>query len=236
MRVLIVDDEEGLRITLAANLELEGFEVTEAESGTRAVELAREREFDLVLSDMRMPLMNGLELLRALKTIQPQIPVVLMTGFEKEETIGDALAEGVFTVLTKPCTVEKVVQTLQRAFRRNVVLIVDGTHGGAESTVEALLHAGVRARAVFGEGDALAAIEDRSIDVCVVDLVMPAMSGLEFVQHLRRSRPEIAVIAVIGYPVPEMMKKVATVGAYACMKKPFVARELVQVIAQARGR
>ena len=236
MHILLVDDEEGLRLTLAANLELEGLQVTEAENGRHALELAREQKFDLVLSDMRMPEMNGLELIRHLKTIQPETPVVLMTGFEREEIIRDAVGEGVFTVLTKPCDVTAVVETLQRAMRRASVLVIDDTPEEAQSTVEALTAAGIRARACFDATTAMEAVLDGTVDVCVVDLVMPVVSGADFVQHVRELSPTVAVIAVSGYAVPQMLQKVAADGAFACMQKPFDARELVQVIAQARGQ
>lgn len=236
MHVLVVDDEEGLRITMAANLELEGFVVTEAENGLQAVELARTTTFDLVLSDMRMPEMNGLGLVRRLKAMHPETPVVLMTGFENEETIRDAVSEGVFTVLTKPCDVAAVVQTLRRALRHHTVLVIDDSAADAQSTVDALAVAGVRARAVFDAASAMEAIDDGSVDVCVVDLVMPGVSGAELVERVRELRPEIALIAVSGYAVPEMIHKVASDGAFACMRKPFDAQELMQVIVQARGQ
>jgi DNA-binding NtrC family response regulator len=235
MHVLVVDDEDGLRMTMAANLELEGFVVTEAENGLKAVELAATTAFDLVLSDMRMPEMNGLGLVRRLKSMHPETPVVLMTGFENEETIRDAVSEGVFTVLTKPCAVGAVVQTVRRALQQHTVLVIDDSTADAQSTVDALAAAGVRSRAVYDAASALEAIEGGSVDVCVVDLVMPEVSGAELVERVRQLRPEIALIAVSGYAVPEMIQKVATDGAYACMHKPFDARELMQVIVQARG-
>lgn len=235
MNILIVDDEEGLRLTMAANLELEGFTVTEAGNGAEALELAKAEKFDLVLSDMRMPLMDGLELLRQLKQVQPETPVVLMTGFEREEKIKNALCEGVFTVLTKPCSVTQVVETLLRAMRRCSVLVIDDTRRDAESTVEALSSAGVRALAAFDGQEALDAVAGGNVDVCVVDLVMPGMSGADLAEELRRVNPGMTVIAVSGYAVPEMINKAANDGAYACMKKPFAPQELVQVIAQARG-
>jgi DNA-binding NtrC family response regulator len=235
MNILVVDDEEGLRMTMAANLELEGFVVTEAENGFQALELAKQQPFDLVLSDMRMPQMDGLELMRQLKNVQPNTPVVLMTGFEREESIKNALSEGVFTVLTKPCDVTRVVQTLMRAQKRQNVLVIDDSPADAQSTVDALLATGVRARAAFDGDSAIEAIASGDIDVLVTDLVMPGMSGTELVERVRAIAPNVSVIAVSGYAVPEMLQKVATDGAYACMRKPFHARELIQVIAMARG-
>ncbi|HUS67503.1 MAG TPA: response regulator, partial [Kofleriaceae bacterium] len=76
--VLLVDDEEGLRTTLAANLELDGFDVVEAADGIEALAHARRRAFDLVVTDIRMPGMNGVDLFRAIRGLHPRVPVVLM--------------------------------------------------------------------------------------------------------------------------------------------------------------
>src|SRR5271166_5091781 len=99
MRILLVDDEQSLLMTLAANLELDGLDVTTAESGQRALELFESEPFDLVLSDIRMPGMNGVDLFRRIRAQRPECPVVLMTAFALEGLVQEAIAEGVFTVL-----------------------------------------------------------------------------------------------------------------------------------------
>lgn len=83
---------------------------------------------------------------------------------------------------------------------------------------------------------ALRVIEDRAIDICIVDLVMPGMSGAEVVERLRKSRSDITAIVVSDYVVPELMQRAAANGAFACLCKPIAADELAQVVAEARGR
>jgi CheY-like chemotaxis protein len=126
MRILVVDDEPGLLMTLAANLELEGFEVVAAESGARALDLFEQGAFDLVLSDIRMPGMNGVDLFRTLRSKQHGVPVVLMTAFALEGLVQEAIREGAFTVLPKPFDLDHVVGALTRAAKSPVVLLVDG--------------------------------------------------------------------------------------------------------------
>src|SRR5687768_8603866 len=99
MRVLLVDDEGSILLTLAANLELEGFEVECANSGAQALDLIERQHFDLVLSDVRMPGMNGVDLFRRIRSKNTDIPVLLMTGFAIETLLEDAINEGVFAVL-----------------------------------------------------------------------------------------------------------------------------------------
>ncbi len=235
-RILVVDDEESMRITLAANLELEGHEVVEAATGEEALQRVRERPVDVVLADIRMPGLHGVELNRHLRREQPGLPVVLMTAFAQESLVEDALAEGVFTVLHKPFDVAHLLRTLRQAARTPEVLVVDDTPEVAEATVEGLRLCGVRAQAVYDGDAAVERMRSGSIDVCVVDLVMPGMTGPQVVERMRSAGQPVSVIAVSGHEVPEMMRQVASLGDVSCMRKPISIRELAQTIARTRGR
>src|SRR4051794_17384025 len=101
-RVLLVDDELNMRITLAALLEMEGFEVVEAENGEEALRLVAEQSFDCVLTDVRMPGISGVELSQKIKELHPGKPVMLMTAYNHDGSVAQAIEEGVFAVLTKP--------------------------------------------------------------------------------------------------------------------------------------
>lgn len=235
-RILVVDDEESLRITLAGNLELDGHAVVEASTGEEALLRVREHPVDVVLADIRMPGLHGVELYRHLKRERPGLPVVLMTAFAQESLVSDALAEGVFTVLPKPFDVAHLMATLRRAASRPQVLVVDDSCEVAEATVEGLRLCGVSSEAVYDGDMAVARMRGGNFDVCVVDLVMPGMTGPEVVGKLRGAELPVAIIAVSGHDVPEMMRQVAALGDVACMRKPISIRELTQTIARTRGR
>jgi CheY-like chemotaxis protein len=72
------------------------------------------------------------------------------------------------------------------------------------------------------------------VDVCVIDLVMPGLSGAELGERVRKAAPNVAIIAISGYAVPELFQSVALSGAFACLRKPFDAAELAQIVAEAR--
>src|SRR5687768_13491275 len=101
-KILVVDDEASLRMTLSANLELEGFVVVEAESADEALKILAKEDFDLILSDIRMPGRSGIELVSELRNNGIDLPVVLMTAFTEEKNLDEATRNGVFTILTKP--------------------------------------------------------------------------------------------------------------------------------------
>ena len=149
LRVLLVDDEPSMLLTLAANLELEGLEVETATSGAQALLLVRDKAFDLVLSDVRMPKMNGVELFREIHKLHPKLPFILMTAFAMESLIEQAIREGAFTVLPKPFDIDQVLKTLLHAAARPTALIVDGQRQEAIAAVEALGAIGLKARAAF---------------------------------------------------------------------------------------
>src|SRR5262245_61261965 len=123
--ILVVDDEESVRLTLAANLELAGYEVTIAEDGQRAGELAALTAFDPIISDMRMPRRTGLDAFREIKRIRPDLAVIIMTAFTTESLLDEAFAEGVYTVLHKPFSMQRLLDLIPRAVARGVVLVVD---------------------------------------------------------------------------------------------------------------
>jgi len=233
-RILLVDDEESLRITLAANLELEGYEVVEAGSGEEALRLAETEAFDLVLSDIRMPGMNGVDLFRALKARRPMVPCILMSAFSLEELVASALSEGVFTLLSKPFDIQAALAVLTKAARGPVVLVVDDTPADAETTASLFKAVGLKAKAVLSGPAALQAIIEGDVDVCVVDLVMPGMSGAEFIEECRKQRAEVAVIVVSGYSVPELLRATET-QVFTSFQKPVPPDQLIRAVAQARA-
>jgi two-component system response regulator HydG len=220
-RLLVVDDEAGLRTSLAANLELEGYRVVEAEGGAQAVELVREGGFDLVISDVRMPDVSGVDAFREIRRLRPEIPVILMTAFTVEKVLAEALGEGVFAVMQKPFAIEHAIGLVAHALSGPVVLVVDDTESEATTAVAALRSVGIDRK--------------RNVDVCVLDLVMPGMDGIKTYEHLRRVAPSLTVIAMSGHPVPGMMHAIMTMGGYACLRKPFHMTELIRAIARARG-
>jgi CheY-like chemotaxis protein len=116
-RILVVDDNESTRSILAEALEYEGFRVTTAADGQHAWDLVQHTPFsyDLVLTDMRMPAMDGIELLTKITMDLPWIKVIVMTGAADPDLRVKAKLLGAFTVLSKPFRVEQIYQTLRRA-------------------------------------------------------------------------------------------------------------------------
>jgi DNA-binding NtrC family response regulator len=114
-QVLLVEDQPEVRRVVRRSLTKLGYAVVEAYNGRVAIELAQVTAFDLVISDVRMPDMNGLELVEALSAHDPDLPVVLTSGSLHALGERDARALGVFAYLEKPVPLDKLRETMQRA-------------------------------------------------------------------------------------------------------------------------
>jgi response regulator RpfG family c-di-GMP phosphodiesterase len=113
-RVLIVDDEKFIRDILADFLGMEGYIVRTAEDGAAALEELNSAHYDLIISDLKMPRMGGIELLDAIGTAAPNALTVIMTGFGTVETAIDAMKRGAYDYILKPFKVEEVIRVVQR--------------------------------------------------------------------------------------------------------------------------
>ena len=117
-RVLIVDDEKFIRDILADFLGMEGYVVRTAEDGAAALNELTQARYDLIISDLKMPRMGGIELLEAIGVHAPQALTVIMTGFGTVETAIDAMKRGAYDYILKPFKVEEVIHVVQRGIEK----------------------------------------------------------------------------------------------------------------------
>lgn len=110
-RVLVVDDEESVGRLLVGQLELHYFAAVAATDGLRALRELHQRHFDAVITDLHMPYLDGLDLLRQCQLVWPQLPVILMSD-HLFGTVGPAMAQGAFVCLLKPVDTEKLIHVL----------------------------------------------------------------------------------------------------------------------------
>lgn len=115
-RILVVDDQDSMRTLLKDMLEVIGYDVTLAGGGEQALAILQGSGFDLVLSDLNMPGMDGTALLRAVKSTHSEMPVVIITGYGTFHTEKRVMKEGADGYISKPCTLSKIENTLSSIF------------------------------------------------------------------------------------------------------------------------
>jgi DNA-binding NtrC family response regulator len=118
INILIVDDELAMRNLLENILIQEGYNIGLAENGDDALKMIKNNKYDLVLSDIKMPGMNGFELLKIIKSEHPGIGVIMMTGFGDAFTVKDALLQGADEYITKPFKAHEITLVLERTYMR----------------------------------------------------------------------------------------------------------------------
>ncbi|MCE3009636.1 MAG: sigma-54 dependent transcriptional regulator [Proteobacteria bacterium] len=116
-RILVVDDEESIREFLEIMLKKEGYEVTCAEDGAKAKDLLIKKNFNMIISDLQMPNMTGLELLKHVRETYPDTVFMMITAFGTTETAVEAMKMGAYDYLTKPFKIDEVRLNIQNALR-----------------------------------------------------------------------------------------------------------------------
>ena len=118
-RILIVDDAPVMLLMLSKLLAGEGYEAATAKNGEEALQILQTETFDLLLSDMNMGPVNGLELLRAARPLYPKMQVIMVTAYETLLTSGEAEKNGAFAYITKPFKNAMLFETVRRALARS---------------------------------------------------------------------------------------------------------------------
>ena len=118
-RILVVDDEPGIREFLQIMLEREGYEVSSAENGTEAISRFKKKKYDVVIADIKMPKVSGLEVLSSVKEMSPETSVILITAHASFESAVEAMNEGAYDYITKPFNVDEIKVTVSNALQNN---------------------------------------------------------------------------------------------------------------------
>jgi len=117
-KILIVDDEPDMLKLLSMTIQRKApYQVTTTNNPVEALELVKGGGFDLIISDLKMPGLDGIELLDAVKRLNPDIPVILMTAYGTIESASEAMEKGGFDFITKPFRIEQILFTIDKAMK-----------------------------------------------------------------------------------------------------------------------
>jgi len=119
-KLLLVDDEEGYVSVLAKRLSKRNFQVKTALSGSEAIRILRNESFDLAVLDLKMEDMDGIEVLKIFKVMEPQMPVIILTGHGSETAAREGMEYGAFDYLVKPCDLSELVVRIRQACAKGV--------------------------------------------------------------------------------------------------------------------
>jgi len=142
VRILITDDDKNLRKVLANELSYEGFDVAEADRGTKAIEFLEKEECDILLLDLKMPEMGGIDVLKKIKGSEIPVEVIILTAYASVPTAVDAMKLGAYDYLTKPFKMDELKTIIQKAYEKKQLLIENislKTHLRRQSALPAIV-------------------------------------------------------------------------------------------------
>ncbi|KJS30158.1 MAG: chemotaxis protein CheY [Desulfatitalea sp. BRH_c12] len=115
IRLLLIDDERGFVATLSKRLAKRNVKATQAFSGREGIQILRKADFDVVLLDLKMEDMDGLEVLKIIKIMIPDLPVIMLSGHASEETAHNGMRAGAYDYLTKPYDIQELIDKIASA-------------------------------------------------------------------------------------------------------------------------
>lgn len=198
-KILVVDDDVDTCENLSDIFTNFGHEVSTAHNGRDALRQASEQRFDVVLLDLRMPGMDGLELSRELKRLAPTMVAILITGYADPETEQQAAQIGVWRVLSKPVNIDRLMPLVQQAAEQPVLLLVDDDADFCASLHDVLGQRDCRVAFAHSCAEALTQIHSQRFQAVIIDWQLPDCDGLQLLQQLRGEQPNLQAVLITGH-------------------------------------
>ena len=246
-KILVIEDNEANRILMRQILKHYGYEVLEATDGISGLEMAREFMPDLILLDLQMPVMGGFAVIRELRKTPElsKMKVIAVTSFAMKGDREKALEAGFDEYVTKPIDTRKFVEIVKNflpsenmTLKKPIILCVDDEPANLKLLENILVPRGYEVVSAANGEDALLKIKTRTIDLVLLDLMMPGMDGLQVSRKIKDNKKyrNIPIIMLTAYSGVETYIKSLSNEVFAYLHKPFEAEELVRIVRAALGQ
>jgi DNA-binding NtrC family response regulator len=232
-KILVVDDNLEFCQNIADILEMKGYEVAMAEDGFKALDSVKYNAFDLVLMDIKMPGIDGVETLKKIKEVAEGTPVVMMSAYAVEDLMREALCHEAFGILRKPLDFERIDELLKRTLPNGaLILVVDDDQDFCANMKDILSDKGYRVDVAYDGNMAIEKAWENNFDIILLDMKLPPFDGLKTYLAIREVRYNVAVIVITGYPreMEDLAEKAVKESAYVCLEKPVNMDELISLL------
>ncbi|MCG3259459.1 MAG: response regulator, partial [Candidatus Heimdallarchaeota archaeon] len=235
--------------TLQDILEEKKFRVRTANSGNQAIDLSKENNFDIVILDVMMPILNGFETYKKIKEINPNITAIMITGYEQEAStlIQAALDESVLACLSKPLEHNKIFSLIKKVSQGKIIgkklpkplmkkvfrmiaetiMIVDDDNNLCETLSDIFSYKGINSITAHTGKEAINKSKEFSPSVVLIDIKLPDMEGTQLFQELKKGNPELICIYISGYASLEHTLTAFKNEAEGFFVKPLPLEELL---------
>jgi len=232
-KVLIVDDDVNYADTMADLLNEKGFDCVVVNSGHEAMNKVSETAFDIVLLDVRMPVMNGVETYREIKKISPQTVIIFVTAYRMDELAKDALKEGAYGLVYKPVDVNRMASMIERSSKGGLlIMVVDDDPNTCETVKDNLEERGYVVTTALNGDEAIKIAKERPMDVVLIDARLPSLNGLVVYLEMKKINPDVVAVMMTAHKneMKGVIEKALDEGALACLYKPFEIKEVLVIL------
>lgn len=235
-KILIVDDSKAVRHVLQENLTAAGFDITEAENGQQGLDIAAQQPFDLIITDVDMPVMDGIEMASFLKAdlATSKIPIIVLSANDEDDLVEEGFRVGVDAYLAKGDDIKDNVLAIQNLLKTRQlltgsrILVVDDSQSIRAFLMAGLIGEGFKVEAASNGEEALVKLGTFKPDLIISDLMMPEMDGAELCKTLKQSEGynTIPIIMMSNINDKPVMRRLMREGASSFLIKPFTINQL----------
>jgi len=223
--VLIVDDDQGITETLSDILTDLDYKTDVANDGYEAIQKIKNNGYDVVLMDIKMPGLNGVETFIRIKKIRPSIKVIMVTAYAVEQLIDKAKREGAYEILYKPVVVPKIIKIIEKLKKEDLIMIVDDDMDFCNTLKDVLNLKHLNTIIAKNGEEAIELVKEKEINIIFIDMKLPGKNGLDTYLQIRKVNPNITVIIMSGNTGdPEMQELITSAinnSAHTFIPKPL---------------
>ncbi|WP_182867724.1 response regulator [Rhodopirellula sp. JC639] len=236
-RVLIADDEPGMRTTLADILADSGYDVRTAQDGQDAITKCQNEDYDVVLMDVRMPVVDGISAFREIRRSSQHVRVILMSAYGEDEMKHAALQDGAIAFLDKPLNLDTVIQLVADSTEL-AVMAITADQTLLQTLPQCLHSSGQKLTVVHNRDEAVTLLRQVSFDVALIDVELGTNDGLACYLALREISPTITAVMISrsDQPVRRIAEEAVRRTAYTIVPKPIEPERLAEVMQTLRAQ
>jgi DNA-binding NtrC family response regulator len=242
-KVLLIEDDETARSKLSRAIQKEGYQVLTAMNGREGVEQFRKEKPEIVVTDLKMPGMDGLEVMHTVRHESKTTQIIVVTAFGETDTAITALREGALDYLKKPIDLDELTVALGRAKERlasykqgesfPTLLLADDEEKIRERLARVLEKEGWRVIPVPNGEEAVKTFKEMKIDIAMMDIKMPKKDGLQALHEMRAMSDDFEAIILTGYGDESSAIQALRDGAINFLKKPIDLDQMILAVQKA---
>ncbi len=243
MKVMLIGDKPEIREKMKSLIDKEGCETMLASNGHEGIEICDKEKQDLVITDLNLPGMDGIEIMHSVKRLSPETEVILVTGDGEYDTAIQALREGALDYLKKPVDIDQLLLSLGRCREKNKkkkdtplitsVLVLDDDNVARKKLERIMAKEGYKVMSRGNGKEGLELFKEQKIDIILADLKMPGKNGIEVLKEAKALRSDVEVIMITGHGDEESAIESMREGAINFLKKPIDIEQLLAAVEKA---